>query len=371
MIQQTTPPLWTPPQAPPPGTAQAWPQSQPPQAPYPGSPPGAAPQWGPVFRPDRRDPRRLGASRALNRMSLLALAQVGLSFVWQIPLMLLLALLGVDILTNDMGYLWLSAALVPLSTALPFVAYLALGRKDPAACFKFQPVGFTGGMLCVLAGLAVALLGNYPAVLVQDFLSNFGYESSAGYVSQAETWPAILLEFAVVAVLVPFLEELVFRGVVLSSLRPYGIGFSIVASALVFGLAHLDISSVTFAIVAGLAMGFIYARTNNLWLTVAIHALNNAIAVASSHTEFFFGEDAVLAGNLLVLLPIGLGVLSMLMLLLFKRDVFITRRSPRYDGPAAPLGPGMSAAAIGKAPAFWVTVGLVLLYTLTLFFTAP
>ena len=342
-----------------------------PQGPAPYGVPPAASGWVPPsgYQPaypmatPARDPRKKGASSTINRMGLLLLAQVALSFIWQFPLQMLLTLVGVDLFRNALGYQWLSGVLVPLSTALPFAAYLFFRKKDPSDYLKFEKVGFTGGLLCVVAGLGVVLLGNYPALLVQQFLGNFGYESPGSILSQGESLEAILLEIAVTAVLVPFMEEFAFRGVILSALRKYGIGFSIVVSGVLFGLAHLDASSAVFATIAGLVFGFLYAKTNNLWLTVLIHALNNLIAVLGSHVEFLFGSQANLVGNLIMLVPMGLGVVALILLLCLKRKMFISVGSPRYDGPAQPLRAGESAGALVRAPVFWVVVGLMVLYT--------
>ena len=366
------PPMGPPPGYPPyPGMGQGYP------APYGAYPMPAQPGWyaAPVYAPPYvpgekplRDPRQKGATRTMNRMCLLLLAQFALSLFWQFPLQMLLALVGVDIFQNSLGYQWLSGVLVPLATALPFVAYLAFRKDDPADYLKFEKVGFSGGLLCVLGGLAVTLLGNYPATFVSNFFGSFGYESASSYVGGGESLQVVLLDIAITAVLVPFMEEFAFRGVVLSALRKYGIGFSIVASALIFGMAHMDFSTVVFAFVAGLVFGFLYAKTNNLWLPVIIHSLNNLIAVLGSHGEFLFGDMAYFVNNLLMLVPLGVGLVALVLLLVFKRGMFIGPRSPRYDGPAQPLGAGESAASIVRAPMFWVVVGLMALYTLSLFF---
>ncbi len=366
------PPMGPPPGYPPyPGMGQGYP------APYGAYPMPAQPGWyaAPVYAPPYvpgekplRDPRQKGATRTMNRMCLLLLAQFALSLFWQFPLQMLLALVGVDIFQNSLGYQWLSGVLVPLATALPFVAYLAFRKDDPADYLKFEKVGFSGGLLCVLGGLAVTLLGNYPATFVSNFFGSFGYESASSYVGGGESLQVVLLDIAITAVLVPFMEEFAFRGVVLSALRKYGIGFSIVASALIFGMAHMDFSTVVFAFVAGLVFGFLYAKTNNLWLPVIIHSLNNLIAVLGSHGEFLFGDMAYFVNNLLMLVPLGVGLVALVLLLVFKRGMFIGLRSPRYDGPAQPLGAGESAASIVRAPMFWVVVGLMALYTLSLFF---
>ena len=53
------------------------------------------------------------------------------SLFWSFCASLFLGMLGADLLGDDLGYLLLTAALVPLSTALPFVVYLAVGRRGP------------------------------------------------------------------------------------------------------------------------------------------------------------------------------------------------------------------------------------------------
>ena len=75
---------------------------------------------------------------------------------------------GVDLFADNMAYLWLSAALVPLSTALPFALYLLVGKKDLPQYLRFEKVGFLTGLLCVVGGLAICILGNYPAFFLQE-----------------------------------------------------------------------------------------------------------------------------------------------------------------------------------------------------------
>ena len=67
----------------------------------------------------------------------------------------------------------------------------------------------------------------------------------------------------------------------------------------------------------------------------------------------------------MMLLPIAVGILALILLVLTKRELFFTANSSRLDGPAYPLNAGESAAAIVRAPMFWVgPVGITVLYTL-------
>lgn len=334
-----------------------------PAYPYPPAYP-PAPAFTQGGRPVK-NPQRKAATRTLNRMCLLVLAQLAASILWETLLVTAMTLLGINILADELALSWLSGALVPLSTALPFFLYIVAGHRDTADHLKFQRVGFFTGLLCVLAGLGLSLLANYPAFMLQDLLGRFGYESAASALPyNTQTWAGFALDMAVIAVLVPFLEEFAFRGVLVSALRPYGTGFAIVASGLVFGFAHIDGPNALFATGAGLVFGFLYARTNNLWLTVWIHALNNGLATIGSYSGLFVPESSEIWFNaLLTLGPIALGLLALLLLLIFRRGIFT--RPPLYDGPPQPLGAGQAAAAVLRAPLLWALAAIVVAYTAT------
>lgn len=317
-----------------------------------------------VFR--RTDPRMKAASRTFNCMCFLTIAQTVLGVLAGTIFGMIEVYSGQTFLSESYGMMWFSAAMVPLSTLLPFFLYFLISRQDPADCLRFEKVGFFGGLLCVLGGLGICLAANLPAIAVQNMLDFlFGYEPSSSYMPEQESWGMFILEFSVTAILVPVMEEFAFRGILLSALRKHGLGFSIVGSALIFGLAHMDLSTVIFAVVAGFVFGFLYAYTNNLWITVTIHALNNGLSVISSYSGFLFGENmADLVSALLLYGPMALGGIALLLLLIFKRNMFaaISRNRKRsYSRNSNPLFQG-----IVRAPGFWVLAGMMALYTIFL-----
>lgn len=80
-------------------------------------------------------------------------------------------------------------------------------------------------------------------------------------------------------VMAPLFEEVIFRGVVLESTRArYGVPAAWLISALVFGIAHVHPAVAVNALVMGLVLGFIYIRSDSLWATVILHAINNGFA---------------------------------------------------------------------------------------------
>jgi len=80
--------------------------------------------------------------------------------------------------------------------------------------------------------------------------------------------------------LVPVLEELLFRGIIYQSLRtkvkPL---FAIPISAFLFAAVHMELSALLPIFVAGCIMAYTFERAKSLYVPIAIHCLNNTIAL--------------------------------------------------------------------------------------------
>ena len=78
----------------------------------------------------------------------------------------------------------------------------------------------------------------------------------------------------------PITEEIFFRGSLLPGLsQKYSKFNSILISALLFGLIHLNPWQFIPAFFIGLFLGWLYLITKNIYLCIFIHALNNGTAV--------------------------------------------------------------------------------------------
>lgn len=82
------------------------------------------------------------------------------------------------------------------------------------------------------------------------------------------------------SLLAPVLEEMLFRGIILRSfLRQYRPDYAIAGSAILFGLAHLNIYQFPVAVIAGIVCGWLYERTRSLWPCIFFHAAYNTSTV--------------------------------------------------------------------------------------------
>jgi len=110
-----------------------------------------------------------------------------------------------------------------------------------------------------------------PARSASDFTQLFG----AG-------GPGIALSVLMVVALGPFVEELVFRGVILRAAESrVGAAWAIVLQAALFAAYHLTPWLIVPSFVLGLACGWLAWQRRSLWPAIALHALYNGVAVAA------------------------------------------------------------------------------------------
>lgn len=86
--------------------------------------------------------------------------------------------------------------------------------------------------------------------------------------------------FITVCLFAPFIEEILFRGILLRGLLQNGIQpiMAIILSSFLFGIAHLNPWQFIGAGFLGAIFGFVYYRTKALWLCIFLHGLNNTIS---------------------------------------------------------------------------------------------
>lgn len=87
-------------------------------------------------------------------------------------------------------------------------------------------------------------------------------------------------------------EELLFRGVIINTLKHKGHTFAIVASAIMFAMFHFSPLQLIYPICFGLIFGIVYLRTRNIVFPIIIHFINNALSLTIQYFNNSTGEFA-------------------------------------------------------------------------------
>jgi len=135
--------------------------------------------------------------------------------------------------------------------------------------------------------------------------------------------PSIIIYVVNIVIFPAFLEEMMFRGVIMQSLRRFGDSFALITSAILFAFVHGNLVQGPNAFVMGLVIGYFVIRTGSLWTGVIIHFINNGVAVAMDFVIRSSSPSTItLIGLIMYVIYIGGGILSLIFLLAKNENMF-------------------------------------------------
>jgi uncharacterized protein len=124
----------------------------------------------------------------------------------------------------------------------------------------------------VLTIPALMLFVQQAVGLLEHLIPLSGYEEAMFEELGSGTLGAIVLT----CILAPVLEEMLFRGIILRSfLVQYSTRKAIIASAVLFGLAHMNIYQFVVGLVLGTVTGWLYEKTRSLLPCIVLHGVYN------------------------------------------------------------------------------------------------
>lgn len=250
-------------------------------------------------------------------------------------------------LSNAWGYL--------LAIAAGCVIVLLWKEKD--FCFReifAREKKMTPGVFVMLLCLFMApqTILKVFAILMEWLLNRLGFS-----IMQAMEMAAVesntVSMFLYASLLGPIAEELLFRGVLLRMLRPYGKKIAILLPAIVFGLYHGNVIQIPFAFMIGLVMGYVTVEYSIVW-AIILHIFNNFILadLLGRLIEMFPMGGTILTWAILV----GVLIAAVVLLIVHRKEVAAYLREKKI-APVAWKG-------ILSSPVLWVFTVLMLLLSL-------
>lgn len=191
--------------------------------------------------------------------------------------------------TQDTSFAGPGFAIAISMQTLPVILFIAWyrrarGSKAPIVSFsKFNPPLVLWGILLILVSGVVLepLLSLFPAKQIEAL--NETVMAHGGW------------SILTAVVLVPILEEVLFRGQILGSVRgKYGSFAALFVSSLFFGLMHISFpAQAVNAFIIALILGYIYMKSGSLLGVITIHAFNNAVSYTMA--ELFDNDSAAMS----------------------------------------------------------------------------
>ena len=161
--------------------------------------------------------------------------------------------------------------------------------------------------VAMMINLVMSIIVNYITLL---FDSNGITIPEIDFSITDRTLLTFVLQICYVIIIGPIAEEIIFRGIVLTLLKPYGKWMAVFFSSLLFGLMHGNLPQAIPAFVGALVYGVIAVQCNSVVPTILIHIMNNAAASYTDFADILGLPKAVYYVFVVLIIPVGLYVLG-------------------------------------------------------------
>ncbi|MEG1804951.1 MAG: CPBP family intramembrane glutamic endopeptidase [Clostridia bacterium] len=194
------------------------------------------------------------------------------------------------ILTSD-SMLFASLAITQVIMGLVIV-FVCKGGRNAVKISRFSaPKSGQHSIMTILLFIGIFFGLSITASLFLEFLGLFGYTPTATGFPSIDTLPKYLLAIVVVAILPAVFEELLFRGVILNSLMPFGKWVAIIFSGFLFMLMHASPMQTLYQFLIGMVLALVVIKTGNIFYTMLLHFLNNFLAITFEYFNVFSSES--------------------------------------------------------------------------------
>ena len=220
--------------------------------------------------------------------------KLGLLILPLIPLLFLHITKKGSLTKEEIGWLQILFLLVVFVCVRLYTSYISkdvtkfiFWGSQKADLNRFMKSVFMGFLSCIISYPFVLLANAISTTLVVKIWGEISIEQVA--VKQLRLLKGYPLLFTILGILVvfcvPYIEELIFRGFLQSTLKRYfGRIVAVVSTALIFSLFHYAVSQkisniplICSLFVLSLFLGFVYERERSLWAPIALHSLFNSV----------------------------------------------------------------------------------------------
>lgn len=176
-------------------------------------------------------------------------------------------------LTDDMNYYLLVSMLPMYLIGIPVLTLLVW--KLPAQAPERRIMKPGQFMVSVIMAFSLMYVANIIGTIFTTIIGFLKHDEVQNTVANVVTETSTPMVFFIMVLCAPVIEEFVFRKLVVDRTVRYGQGTAVVLSGLMFGLFHGNLNQFMYTTALGMFLAFLYVKTGELKITIAIHMMIN------------------------------------------------------------------------------------------------
>ena len=246
-----------------------------------------------------------------------------------------------------------------MTALIPAMLVFFVSRDSFREVIPFKKIRVSTGLLSALYGIVLMPLATFVTMVSMLFVENH----VEGMTDQLISMPMLPLLFSV-GIFGPFVEEILFRGMFLSSYKKSGrIAASVLLSSLLFGIVHMNFSQFTYGVIMGIMLALLVEATGSVWPSVIAHGIFNSIEVL-----LMFASEGITAGSTeaITMLEANKSTLAMIGIYFVLASVCtviavcIVYKISQIEGKQENLGEILKKKGNGKLVSVALIIGLIL-----------
>ena len=171
----------------------------------------------------------------------------------------------------------------------------------------------------IILSLGMQFVLSVIVAIIDFLLSENGLSSATVDLSPTTSLPANLLTVFYACLLGPVLEELLYRGVLLQSMRKYNERFAIILSALIFGLMHQNYQQFFVTFLVGIPLAVVTIKYNSLVPSIFAHIFLNTNAMLQTYLIQYFAPELFNASEEIDIASISGSAMALMIAILLVR----------------------------------------------------
>lgn len=175
---------------------------------------------------------------------------------------------------------------------MPACVALLFGKEKTSA----EELGFRRVRKSTLVLTALYTMACMPLVTMVNAISMLFVDNTVEALSPEILEVSFPIMFVMMALIGPFSEEFVFRGMIFNGYRQDGNTFgALILSALVFGCMHMNLNQACYAFVLGIALALLMVATKSIWPSFFMHLLINGETVCMMYLSRYLTDSELTA----------------------------------------------------------------------------